>query len=291
METTSSREAQVEQLVSDHLYLIQHIVHELAARYPRHIDRQDLWSAGAMGLVEAAKRYEPEGDVPFGHYARRRIRGAMIDSTRQRDWATRGVRRDQRELDTTATELEQANQRSATDGEVAARLGIDEEEVVRRRAAAHRSTVLHLDQPVGDDGDGVTSLADLIPDANADGSPEGSLERRELLGAVRTAVRFLSDNQREVVERYYLKGDRLRDIGDDLGVTEARVSQLRAEAVTALQAYLTTSELVAAPLDRDAPGKRERAAFVARVSDGISWRQRLEAADAQTWTPSLAVNA
>jgi RNA polymerase sigma factor for flagellar operon FliA len=287
---TSSTDRQVEQLVSDHLYLVQHIVHELAVRYPRHVDRQELWSAGAMGLVEAARRFEAESEVPFAHYARRRIRGAILDSTRQRDWATRAVRRDQRELDQAAAAIQGVTAREATDEELADRLGVAPDEVARRRAAAHRGTVLHLDQPAGSE-DGVGTLADTLASDTVDGSPEGSLEQRELLGALRTAVRFLNDVQRDVVERYYLHGERLRDIADDLGVTEARVSQLRAEAVRALQSYLAETEYVTTDVDVDAPGKRQRAAFVARVSENSTWRDRLDAADAPAWTPSVAVTA
>lgn len=278
----------VEQLVSDHLYLVQHIVHELAARYPRHVDRQELWSAGAMGLVEAARRYEGGTDVPFAHYARRRIRGAMLDSTRQRDWATRSVRRDHREVETAAASFQRDHQRSATDADLADALRVHPDEIARRRAAADRGTVLHLDQPL-QTADGVVSLGDTVATAAVEDCPEGSLEQRELLGAMRTAVRHLPDVQRDVIERYYLRGERLRDIADGMGVTEARVSQLRAEAVRALQSYLAEAEYTDVDVEVDAPGKRQRAAFVARVSENTTWRDRLaaaDAADAAAWSPT-----
>lgn len=287
MSMTPATDPIVERLVSDHLYLIQHIVHELAVRYPRHVDRQELWSAGAMGLVEAARRYEDDSDVPFAHYARRRIRGAILDSTRQRDWATRRVRAQQRELTTAAARFEQTHQRAASDEELAAQLGIPEDEVARRRAAAHRSTVLHLDQPMTVGDGSVGSLADTIAADDVDTSPEQRLEQRELIGAIRTAVRHLTDVQRDIVERYYLRGERLRDIADEMGVTEARVSQLRAEAVRALQSYLDTAEYGTLELDQHAPGKRQRAAFVARVSENSTWRDRLDAADAPTWEAAV----
>lgn len=277
-------EAHVEQLVSDHLYLIQHIVHELAVRYPRHVDRQELWSAGAVGLVEAARRFESDGNVPFAHYARRRIRGAILDNARQRDWATRSVRRDQRELATAAASFEQTHHRAPTDADLARELGVDIEEVARRRGAAHRGTVLHLDHPLatGEDG-GAGSLADTVAVDDDAVSPEASLEQRELLGTLRTAVGYLKDVQRQIIERYYLRGDRLRDIAEELGVTEARVSQLRAEGVRALQTYLQTVEYGEETIDPDAPGKRQRAAFVARVSENSTWRQRLDAAGPGPW--------
>ncbi|MBW3657192.1 MAG: sigma-70 family RNA polymerase sigma factor [Actinobacteria bacterium] len=292
MTRNPDNDAQVEQLVSEHLYLVQHIVHELAVRYPRHVDRQELWSAGATGLVEAARRFDVGSEVPFAHYARRRIRGAILDSTRQRDWATRGVRRDQRTLTNAASSFEQRHQRVATDEELAHQLGVDHEEIARRRAAAHRGTVLHLDQPLTTGADaGTASLADTIATEDVDVSPEASLEQRELLGALRTAVRHLTDVQRDVIERYYLKGERLRDVAEEMGVTEARVSQLRAEAVRALQTYLQTAEYGTVDVDDDAPGKRQRAAFVARVTENSTWRQRLDAADQPIWQDARAVTA
>lgn len=292
MTTTMSDQQRVEQLVSDHLYLIQHIVHELAARYPRHVDRQELWSAGAVGLVETARRYDPDSEVPFAHYARPRIRGAIIDSTRNRDWATRGVRRAQRDLDTAADAFEQETHRRATDADLAQRLGLAEDEVARRRAAAHRSTVLHLDQPTGSEH-GTAPLVDMIASTDAGTSPQESLEQRELLGSLRTAVRFLDPTQRDVVERYYLAGERLRDIADSMGVTEARVSQLRGEAVRALQSYLGTAEFGVPATDPGAPGKRERAAFLARVNENTTWQQRLAAADGRrsSWLEPLSATS
>lgn len=275
-------DAMVESLVSDHLYLVQHLVHELAARFPRHVDRQELWSAGSLGLVEAARRYDPASEVPFGNYARRRIRGAILDSTRARDWATRGVRRHQRELAQATTAFQQEHLRAPTSRELADLLGVDEAEVDRRRAAVDRGTVLHLDQRAGQDGDdGGDDAGSLLDALAADGQhePHAQLEHRELVGAMRTAVDHLADRQREILERSYVHGELLRDIADSLGVTEARVSQLRTEAVRALQALLAELGHVPEPATTG-PGKRERAAFVARVTENTSWRQRLDAADA-----------
>lgn len=290
MDSTKQTNGHVERLVSEHLYLVQHIVHELAARFPRHVDRQELWSAGALGLVESARRYDAASEVPFGNYARRRIRGAILDSTRARDWAPRSVRRDQRELDAAAATFERTHDRSANDPELAEVLGVDEAEVARRRAAVLRGTVLHLDQPVGTDDGNVGSLADTLVSADDDTSPEAHLEQRELLGAVRTAVGFLTGRQRDVVERYYFRGELLRDIADSMGVTEARVSQLRGEAVRALQAYLDDADYLSPDVGAAAaPGKRQRAAFVAQVTENTTWRQRLEAADAGVdWESAVA---
>lgn len=275
----SVNQDQVEQLVSDHLYLVQHSVHEVAARYPRHVDRQELWSAGALGLVEAARRYDPESEVAFRHFARRRIRGAIIDSTRSRDWASRSVRRNKRELDGVSTAFEQRHHRQASDAELADELGIDEEQVVRRRAAAERGTLLHLDtaRSTTEDGQGLT-LGDVLPTHDVDASPEERLAQRDLVGTLRTAIHHLPEPHRTVVDRYYLQDHLLRDIADSMGVTEARVSQVRAEAIHAMQEAMGSVDFLAPAVPASAPGRRRRAAYVAAVAENNSWRQRLDAA-------------
>lgn len=268
--------AEANDLVESHLYLVQHVVNQLASRYPRHIDRGELWSAGASGLVDASRRYDPDTGVPFARYATIRIRGAIIDSTRTRDWATRSLRRDMREIATTEASFEQEHGRSPSSEELAATLGISAEEVDARRDAAANANLLHLDQRVGgDDGEDAISYADLIPERDQRSLPEDALEQTELLGTVRIAVRHLPETQREVVERYFFDGDLLRDIAADLGVTEARVSQIRSEALHAVQAYFASAHDEVPEVPASAPGMRRRAAYVAEVAAASTWRSRV----------------
>ncbi len=263
-------------LVESHLYLVQHVVNQLASRYPRHIDRGELWSAGASGLVDASRRYDPDTGVPFARYATIRIRGAIIDSTRTRDWATRSLRRDMREISTTEASFEQEHGRTPSAEELAIALGITAEEVDARRDAAANANLLHLDRRVGGDEDDSVSYGDLIPEKDQRSLPEDALEQTELLGTVRIAVRHLPEIQREVVERYFFDGELLRDIAADLGVTEARVSQIRSEALHAVQAYFASTHDGVPEVPASAPGMRRRAAYVAEVAAASTWRSRVE---------------
>lgn len=276
----TTTDEQVHQLISDHLYLIQHIVHQLAVRYPRHVDRAELWNAGALGLVEAARRYDSTSEVPFRHFARRRIRGAVIDSTRSRDWASRSVRRHQRELASVASAFEQEHHRPATDEELADLLGVEPEQVASRRAAVERSTVLQLDAVSVRTADSEqTALADVLPSEDVASSPEEHVEQRELIGTLRTAMELLPEPHRTVVGRYYFEDELLRDIADDMGVTEARVSQIRAEAIHAMQSAMSSVDFAVPPVPDAAPGRRRRAAYLAAVAEQSNWRQRLDAAE------------
>lgn len=262
-------------LVTDTLDLVGHIVTELSSRYPRHVDRGELWNAGALGLVEASRRYEPSSGVPFARYAAIRIRGAIIDSTRSRDWASRSVRRCLREIRQATTGLEEEHGRTPSTAEVAAFLGIDSAEMERRQAQASTSTLLHLDQEV--DGEDVT-LGERVEEPSKDVVPEAALEQRELRGILAEAVRNLPTAQAEVVSRYYIGDELLQDIASDMGLTEARLSQIRGEALMALKAYFSTQYDGVETGPDDAPGKRARLAYLQRMSAGSDWRTRIDAA-------------
>ncbi len=264
-------------LAERHLPLVDHVVQQLAARFPRHVDREELRGAGATGLVDAAHRFDPDAGVPFASYAAIRIRGAILDATRTRDWATRRLRRDLRAIEGATSTLEERLHRTPDDHEIAAELGCTTDDVHTRRAAAVTSTLLTLDRPVGDENES-GSLADNLQESDRAWLPEVALEEHELVGTLRTAIDHLPELPRFVLLEYHYGGRLLRDIADDLRVTEARASQLRHEALHALQAYFGTVFDGVPEVPEDSPGKRRRAAFVAQVSAASTWRSRLEGA-------------
>lgn len=272
---TVLKSAEQNQKVVETIDLIGHIVAELSARYPRHVDRSELWNAGALGLVEASRRFDPDSGVPFARYAAIRIRGAILDSTRSRDWATRSVRRRQREVNQAVVGLEDDHGRAPTAQEVASFLGIDTGELARRRSQALASTLLHLDQPLPDED---STLGEVIEEPGAEATPDEALEQRELRGTLAEAVRNLPKVQAEVISRYYVAGELLQAIADDLSLTEARVSQIRSEGLAALKAYFATQYDDVEEGSDDAPGKRSRAAYLERMAQRSDWRTRIDAA-------------
>lgn len=268
---------QQNELVTTSLDIVGHIVAEVSARYPRHVDRSELWNAGALGLVEASRRYDPESGIPFSRYAAIRIRGSIIDSTRTRDWASRSVRRRLREIQQASNGLEDAVGRAPSTSELAEFLDITESELIRRQAQATMSTLLHLDQPIeGDEA----PLVDRIEEQGTEIVPDTALEHRELRGALVEAVRNLPPVQAEVVSRYYIDGDLLQDIAEDMGLTEARVSQIRSEALTAIRAFFATQYEGLDQGPDSAPGKRARASYLERMRSSSTWRTRIEASPA-----------
>src|SRR5437868_8167862 len=154
MTTTVQRdEKELHALIEQHLPLVRHVVFQVAVHFPRHVDREELATAGALGLVEAARRYDESRGVPFDRFAAQRIRGAILDAVRAADWAPRSVR-------TLARKLEAAEQRLATElgrvpslREMADDLGITLAELSKLQDRLFRSVVLALEHEVTDDVD------------------------------------------------------------------------------------------------------------------------------------------
>ncbi len=268
--------SRIERLVREHLHIVDEVVSRVSANFPRHVERDELLDAGRLGLVEAARRYDPSLGVPFDRYAAIRIRGAVLDSTRTRDWVSRSVRRGARELAEVEQELTARKGRRPRSTELAEALGVTPERVTKMRADAASSMLLSLDF----EGDDTSAAVERIPDDAIHTTPEASLERREMLGTLREAVAELPGAHGMVVRRYYFGGDLLQDIAADLGVTEARVSQINSEAVAALRRYFTSLYEGVPDVDERFPGKRTRAAFLERLTERSTWRTRLAAADA-----------
>lgn len=274
----ADRAGEANRLAETHLGLVDPIVAQLAARFPRHVDRDELRGAGIAGLVEAAHRYDPDSGVPFPHFAAIRIRGSILDLTRSRDWATRRLRRDLRAIEEATDALEARLARHPDDAEVAAALGFDEQVVRERRAAALTSSLLALDHAVHQDGTTPRTLADQIAETDDTWLPEAAAQHNELVGTLRAAIGRLPEQLGQVLVQHHFEGRLLREIADDLGVTEARVSQLGQEALHALQAYFAVEFGTAADVPETAAGKRRRASFVSTMRTDTSWRSRFEAA-------------
>lgn len=221
-------DATIDDLVTSHIPLVGHIVREVMSRVPGHVDRDDLTSAGLIALVQASRGFEPDRGVPFARYAATRVRGALLDELRGTDWATRSVRRTARSLDETRTRLTQSLGRVPTDAELASAQGIPVEEVVANRGDLARAQVRSLE---AEDARG--SYASVLPSVAP--TPEHALEHAELLTYMAEAVAELPERLRRVVEGYFLAEQPMADLAAELGVTESRISQLRAEAMVLLR--------------------------------------------------------
>ncbi len=251
-----------EALILKHMALVGHIVRETIAKVPAHVDRDDLSSAGFAALVQAARVYDATRGVPFAGYAATRIRGAIVDELRSIDWASRSVRRRAREVDTTRNSLATALGRPPSNTEVASATGLSVEEISANADDVARAQVFSLQ--ASEDGGLAESLASTLP------SPEGELIRAERLTYLTEAVAELPERLRLVVEQYFLNERPMAEIAATLGVSESRVSQIRAEALVLLRDALHRElepELASVPDRPQGCAATRREAYFAAVAD------------------------
>lgn len=259
--------------IEENLPLVRHIVFQVAVHFPRHVDREELARAGALGLVEAAHRFDESRGVPFNRFAAQRIRGAILDAVRSTDWAPRSVRTIARTLEQAGNRLTGDLGRPPTQTELAGAVHLAPEELVRLQSKINRSMVLALDHPVGDADDEVVTLGDTIGRDEPDAGDE--LERTELHAYLRDALHHLPERHRIVVVGYFLEGRSSLDLAALLGVTESRISQVRSEALAMLKDGIGAQyegQSAGAATRRSA---KRRDAFAAAVSGSSSWRERL----------------
>ena len=231
-----------DRLIVTYAPLVKYVAGRLGSGLPAHVDDEDLVSYGLLGLIGAIERYDPDRDVKFETYAIARIRGAIIDELRALDWVPRSVRSRARDIERAIADLEGKLGRAPTDAEVAKKLNVSEEELNESLSEISRSSIAALDELwtiSGTSGDQV-ALIDTIEDTEAP-DPQGSLSQTELREAIADAIARLPEREKLVVTLYYYEELTLREIGEVLGVTESRVSQLHTKAVLRLKARLSGS--------------------------------------------------
>jgi RNA polymerase sigma factor for flagellar operon FliA len=217
----------IENLVRDHLPLVGHLVREMLSRLPTHVSREDLVSAGMAALATAAKSFDPGRGTPFGGFATTRIRGALLDELRGLDWASRSVRSRARRIETAQQQLTATLGRTPTTQELAGSLGVAVSEIKAVDDDVHRAVVLSLQ------GFATGSADDMVTESAA--GPEDLLLHRERIGYLHQAIEALPERLRTVVEGYFFHERPMTELAAELGVTESRVSQLRAEALVLLR--------------------------------------------------------
>jgi len=258
-------------LVRENLPLVGYLVAETASKLPGHVNRDDLTSAGMMALAQAARGFDPERGVPFARFATVRIRGAIIDELRSHDWASRSVRIKARQRAAAEEALAAKLGRHPTNAELAGHLGISVDDLAAVEEDVHRSVVLSL-QGFSDAG----TLEGMLP--HQDPGPEDVVLNRERASYLVDAVAALPERLRVVVEGYFFNERPMAEIAAELGVTESRISQMRAEALALLKDGMTA---MLAPEELDAESRpdgcvaRRKAAYYATIAASSDYRTRL----------------
>src|SRR5437867_4078086 len=215
--------------------LIQHVAHRVATRLPANIEMRNLINAGVIGLLDAIDKFEPERNVKFKTYAEVRIRGAILDSLRNLDWAPRSLRKKSRDLERTYADLSQKLGRPATDEEVSEAMGEDLANFHALLDQLHGLTIGSFEN-MGDSEDS-DNYINYYPD---DGSndPYARFESNELTDLLGDAIEELPEKERLVLSLYYYEEFTMKEIVTLLGVNESRVSQLHTKATLRLRTRL-----------------------------------------------------
>ena len=233
-----------DQLILNYSPLVKYVAGRLASSLPHSVETSDLISYGIFGLIDAIEKFDLTRAIKFETYAIARIKGAIIDELRAMDWVPRSVRSRAREIEAAYIDLENRLRRVPTDGEVADRMGVTTQEYHAILSRLSYTSVVSFEELwSGGERDDAQSAIGAIRDDTAD-DPVAVFEVSEVKEILAGAIDRLPEREKTVIALYYYEGLTLKEIGQVLGVTESRVSQLHTKAVLRLRARLHAAQTV-----------------------------------------------
>ncbi len=241
---TAGDRALRDRLILTYAPLVKYVAGKLGSWLPPHVEEGDLISYGLLGLIGAIERFDPDRDIKFETYAISRIKGSIIDELRAMDWVPRSVRARARDIERAMAELEAKLGRAPTDEEIAKKVGLTQDELSDSLTEISRSSIAALDElwTVSSTGGDQIALIDTIEDTQGP-EPQSAFQQTEMREAVAVAISRLPEREKLVIALYYYENLTLREIGEVLGVTESRISQLHTKAVLRLKSRLQGDNL------------------------------------------------
>jgi RNA polymerase sigma factor FliA len=266
---SSEQAASEDKLVRSHLPLVNYMVSEIANRVPRHVCRDDLVSAAMAGLAQAARAFDPERGISFQRFASARIRGALLDELRSRDWASRSVRAKARDVAQATDHLTAKLGRAPSSAEVATAMGTSQGELEAINSDVYRALVLNFEAlPVDGNAEEILLSGNSGPDEDILDN-----EKRAYLVA---AVDKLPERLRRVIIGYFFEELPMQVLAEELGVTDSRISQMRAEALLLLKDAINAQlEPDLVPAEASGRVAKRRCAYYAAVAAHDDYRRRL----------------
>jgi len=228
-----------DELIIEYSPLVRQVAARVGAGLPSQVEHADLISYGVFGLIDAIDKYDPDRPVKFETYAISRIRGAIIDELRSLDWIPRSIRSRAREVERAHAQLEAKLHRAPTDAEMAEFLQVTPKEYRTTINRLSNVNMIALDEVTasGSDRTEAMTLLDTLHDSSAL-DPARSMESEETQFLLARAIDQLGEREKFVLTLYYFENMTLAEIGEVLGVTESRISQMHSKAVTQLRARL-----------------------------------------------------
>jgi RNA polymerase sigma factor for flagellar operon FliA len=218
----------------EHMALVTAIAAHIQKSIPVHVELDDLIHAGIMGLFDAATKYRDDKEVAFPTYAKHRIRGSILDSLRQQDWASRDLRKRYRQVEAVTRELTVKLRRTPTDGEIAGQIGLSPRRWQALMVDFRSLGMVSVQQQPSDREDRRPLEATSSPDL----SPDRVFARGQLRHKLNEAMQVLPERYQQVVKLYYERDMTMKEIGGVLGVNESRVSQIHKSALERMQGAL-----------------------------------------------------
>jgi RNA polymerase sigma factor for flagellar operon FliA len=234
---TKVQKALRDRIVLDHLPLVKAIAVRVHENLPVHVDLDDLIHAGILGLFDAASKYDAEKKVVFHSYAKHRIKGAILDSLRQLDWASRDLRRRHKQVEAVTRDLSAQFERVPTEAEIAAKMGVD---VDRWRQMVVELRTVGLISASGRGNDRDNNAAPEFP-AKQEFQPDNICAHEELREMLMNAMKTLPERYQKVVVLYYTNDLTMKEIGGLLGINESRVSQIHKIALEKMAVVLQSA--------------------------------------------------
>jgi RNA polymerase sigma factor for flagellar operon FliA len=233
----TSKNARRDRVVLEHLALVRAIAVRVHENLPVHVDLDDLVHAGILGLFDAASKFDPDKQVVFSSYAKHRIKGAILDSLRQLDWASRDLRRRHKQVEAVTRELASELQRNPTEAEIADKLGVAVDRWRQMMLDLRNVGLISASTRTNDQDDLPAPDFPSKPETQ----PDNMCAREQLRSALGVAMKTLPERYQKVVLLYYTNEMTMKEIGGVLGINESRVSQIHKSALEKMQVVLQSN--------------------------------------------------
>ena len=229
------------ELVQKYTPLVSAVMARLAMTLPDHVDRDDLYSTGLIGLLQALRNYNPACGTSFETYARVRVRGSMLDELRRMDWVPRTIHEKARRVKGVMAELEQKLGRAPTEAQMAKAMKITVKEYTELLDEVRPAAFVCLDAVASSEESDSGPLYEVIADNTVE-NPVEAVSNNELKSVVLARLKDLPEMQRKVLSLYYLEDMHLREIAEVFGLTESRICQIHSQAILGVRAFLQRFE-------------------------------------------------
>ncbi|MCL4309463.1 MAG: RNA polymerase sigma factor WhiG [Actinomycetota bacterium] len=228
-----------DRLILTYAPLVKYVAGRMGTNFPSHVEESDLISYGLLGLIGAIERFDLSRNIKFETYAITRIKGSILDELRSLDWVPRSVRSMARQIERSSAKLENKLHRAPSDEEMASDLGLTMDEFRDALTRISSSTIVALEElwTISSTGTESVALIDTIEDRQSK-DPAAVVDVNDVKERLAGAISNLPEREKIVIALYYYEGLTLREIGDVLGVTESRVSQLHTKAILRLKGRL-----------------------------------------------------